>query len=91
MGNLSPNPATAPNLYAWYAIVSKFAEGVSSKWAAGDLPRPAAAQQKAAEPAKAAAAPADEIDEDDLFGDDDAGEAAAAALAAKKKAEAPKK
>ena len=72
MGGLRPNPATHPNLYFWYSMVSKFNPAVSGKWAAGDLPMPAAAASKA--PAKAAAkgkpaAAEEDIDEDDLFGD----------------------
>ena len=43
MGGLRPNPATHPNLYFWYSMVSKFNPAVSGKWPAGDLPMPAAA------------------------------------------------
>ena len=86
MGSLRPNPAFHPNLYAWSAIVTKFAASVSAKWPAGELPRPATA---AKEEKKVAAV--DEIDEDDLFGDDDGAAAEASAFAAKKKAEPAKK
>jgi hypothetical protein len=41
LNGLKPNSATHPNLFAWAAMVTKFAEGVTSKWAAGDLPQPA--------------------------------------------------
>lgn len=87
MGSLRPNPAFHPNLYAWSAIVTKFAASVSAKWPAGELPRPATAAKE--EKKKVAAV--DEIDEDDLFGDDDGAAAEASAFAAKKKAEPAKK
>ena len=76
MGALRPNAATHPNLFAWSAIVTKFKDTVQSKWATGDLPRPAtvAVKEKAAQPTKAAVA-ADDVDEDDLFGDDPAADA----------------
>lgn len=89
MGALRPNPAFHPNLFAWTAIVTKFADTVMSKWPAGELPRPAIVEKKEAK-AASTTAPVDNIDEDDLFGDDDAIEVAAT-LAAKKKAAEPAK
>ena len=40
MKGLKPNANTHPNLFAWAAVVTKFAEPVSGKWAAGELPQP---------------------------------------------------
>ena len=42
LGSKRPNPATHPNLYAWASIVTKFNDSVTSKWPAGELPRPKA-------------------------------------------------
>lgn len=35
-----PDPEKHPNLYAWAAMTTKFAESVSSKWPAGVLRMP---------------------------------------------------
>lgn len=36
-----PNPKTHPNLFAWAAMVTKFSDVATGKWATGELPRPA--------------------------------------------------
>jgi len=43
---MKPNPATHPNLFAWAAMVTKFSDTVTGKWAAGDLPHPQGASTK---------------------------------------------
>ena len=78
-----PRPDSHPNVFAWYAMVSKIKPETRSKWT-GDavIPAPVFAKAEAAKPAA-------EEDELDLFGDDPEADAAAAA-AMKKKAEEAK-
>jgi len=89
MGALKPSPATHPNLFSWAAMVTKFTEAVSGKWAAGDLPLPAGSakeesKEEVAKPVATTAATAAAEDEFDPFAEDAEGDAAAAeALKAK--------
>ena len=84
------SPATHPNLFAWFCLVSKFSDAIRNSWTGG-----AAAGGKGGK-AKGGKKDTkkDEVDEMDLFGDDDEEDAEAAkkaAAAAKEKAKDGKK
>ena len=71
LGTKKPNPATHPNLFAWAAIVTKFSEAVTSKWPAGDLPRPQGASASKASKDKKSKKESDSSSSSDSDSDDD--------------------
>ena len=84
------NAETHPNVFAWFALVSKFSDKVKATWAAGGAPA-AGGKGKGKGGKKEAPKKEAELDEDDLFGDDDDDGAGAAAAAAASKAAKDKK
>ena len=84
------NAETHPNVFAWFALVSKFSDKVKATWAAGGAPA-AGGKGKGKGGKKEAPKKEAEVDEDDLFGDDDDDGAGAAAAAAAAKAAKDKK
>ena len=84
------NAETHPNVFAWFALVSKFSDKVKATWAAGGAPA-AGGKGKGKGGKKEAPKKEAELDEDDLFGDDDDDGAGAAAAAAAAKAAKDKK
>jgi translation elongation factor EF-1beta len=79
------NAETHPNVFAWFALTSKFSDKVKATWAAGGAPA-AGGKGKGKGGKKDAGKKKEEVNEDDLFGDDSDDGAAAAAIAAKAKA-----
>ena len=86
----APKPATHPNAFAWWCLVSKFNPDIRESWSGGAAAggaKPAAAEEKKGgkkekgkkgkkgKEAEVKKPAEDEVDEDDLFGDDDGDDA----------------